>query len=191
MDVAKETVTVEAVERSPRTHVDSQPLPTDSMVTVPLSESDGAAAADDDNVSPTTTQPEIVVEKRSSSRPDSTEIMEAFGRRASGDEEDPTISLPEEESPTISLPEEEVPESPLTPTRDRSRSDSSGSNQSAHVDWAELDKKEEQEPGGQGQDDVSREDGALGVANANRPWLCCSRDWSRRTMLCFPTRSPA
>ena len=144
MDVEK--ATVETVERSPRTHVDSQPLPTDSMVTVPLSESDGATAAeDDDEVSPTTQQPEIIIEKRQSSRPNSAEIMEAFGRRSSQ----------EEEGPTIEFPDEEVPESPLTPTRDRSRSDSSGSNQSAHVDWAELDKKEEQEPGGQGQDDVS------------------------------------
>ena len=148
MDVANETV--ETVERSPRTHVDSQPIPTDSMVTVPLSETetDSPTAADDDNVSPTTQQPEIIVEKRLSSRPNSEEIMKAFGSSSSQDDE----------GPTISLPEEEVSESPLTPTRERPRSDSSGSNQSAHVDWAELDKKEEQEPGGQGQDDVGRVD---------------------------------
>jgi hypothetical protein len=153
MELDKETI--EAVERPPRTHVDSLPLPTDSMVTVPLSETetDSASAAaddddDDDNVSPTTQQPEIIVEKRLSSRPNSEEIMKAFGSRTSQDEE----------GPAISLPAEEVAESPLTPTRDRARSDSSGSNQSAHVDWAELDKKEEQEPGGQGQDDVSRVD---------------------------------
>jgi hypothetical protein len=172
MDVEKDIVETPAVERSPRTHVDSQPLPTDSMVTVPLSESDGATAADsDDNVSPTTQRPEIVIENRLSSRPNSAEIMEAFGRPSnSNQDEEDTVDEEEkadeedkvdeegrldEAGPTISLPKEEVPESPLTPTHDRSRSDSSSSNQSAHVDWAELDKKEEQEPGGQGQDDVS------------------------------------
>lgn len=150
MDAEKDTTVRDSqpiVERSPRTHVDSQPLPTDSMVTVPLSETDGANAADDDHVLPTTRQPEIIVEKRLSSRPNSAEIMKAFGRRSSQDDADV--------SPTISLPGEETPGSPLTPTpRERSRSDSSGSNQSAHVNWAELDKKEEQEPEGQGQDDV-------------------------------------
>ncbi|KAF2689821.1 hypothetical protein K458DRAFT_356146 [Lentithecium fluviatile CBS 122367] len=152
MDVEKETParnSQQMVQRSPRTHVDSQPLPTDSMVTVPLSETDGVNTPDDDNISPTTQQPEIIVEKRLSSRPNSAEIMKAFGRRSSQDED-----MSADVSPTISLPEEEVLESPLTPTRERSRSDSSGSNQSAHVDWAELDKKEEQEPEGQGQDDA-------------------------------------
>lgn len=153
---------LESVERSPRTHVDSQPLPTDSMVTVPLSESDSSPACDD-GVSPTAPSPKIVVEKRMSSRPNSAEIMAAFGHRRSSEEQ---------LSPTVSLPEEPVPESPLTPTA-RSRS-SSDSNQSAHVNWAELDKKEEQEPEGEGQDDVCVAVRIRGVANRNRPWRCCS-----------------
>lgn len=136
----------DAAERFPRTHKDSLPLPTDSMVTVPLSETDGPPQHDDDRVSLAVKQPEITVEDESdsSSRPNSLEIVRAFGR--------PTTSSPALDSPTISLPDD----SPLTPVSGtRSRSDSSGSNQSAHVDWAELEKKEEQVPQEEGQDEVS------------------------------------
>jgi hypothetical protein len=192
MDAERETVVCDSqpiVQRSPRTHVDSQPLPTDSMVTVPLSETDGANAADENYVSPTTQHPEIVVEQRLSSRPNSVEIMKAFGGRGS-QHEDPTAA---DLSPTISPHEEEVPESPVTPTlRERSRSDSSGSNQSAHVNWAELDKKEEQEPEGKGQDDVRFYRHVLvAVPNVYRLWLCYSLDWSRKIMLCLLTPSLA
>lgn len=149
------------VERSPRTHVDSQPLPTDSMVTVPLSETDGSPALDQDHVLPSTPHqplPAIEIaaeEKRLSSRPNSDEIMKAFGRRSS---QDGSIS-PAIDSPTISLPEEAPPQTPTS--GERSRSDSNTSNQSAHVDWAELEKKEEQEPQEEGQDEVRQDEQML------------------------------
>lgn len=144
-----------ASERSPRTHVDSSPLPTDSMVTVPLSETDGGS--DDDNEDKTVALPQLEItteEKRRSSRPDSTEIMQAFGSRRSQEDaiQSPTTEL---DSPTISLPDEE--EAPRTPTRrssGRGRSDSNGSDNSAHVDWTELEKTEQQEPQREGQDEV-------------------------------------
>lgn len=141
-----------AVERSPRTHVDSQPLPTDSMVTVPLSESDGGQLADqEEDVTDTVPSPTITVEEqRVSPRPTSAEIMQAFGRQNS---QDGSVHTPPMNSPTISLPEDD---SPQTPTRsaDRSRSGSNGSDRSEHVDWAELEKSEEKEPQQQGQDEV-------------------------------------
>ncbi|CAI6325210.1 unnamed protein product [Periconia digitata] len=140
---------VEAGERAPRTHIDSKPLPTDSMVTVPLSESDGLHTPDDDNVSPKLPQPEILVdEKRLSSRPNSAEIMAAFGRRASMD----GSTTPPANRPSIAL---QHPDGTQTPTPgERHRSNSSDSSQSAHVDWAELDKKEELEPQEEGQDEA-------------------------------------
>ena len=157
MEVDKEAQPAQApAERSPRTHVDSQPLPTDSMVTVPLSETDGGHAEEDDT---TATLPQLEIpteDKRTSSRPDSAEIMQAFGSRRSQDDS-PLSPAAEVESPTISLPEEAEAEAPRTPTsveRKRSESDSSGSVQSVHVDWAELDKTEKQEPESEGQDEV-------------------------------------
>ena len=142
----------DAAARSPRTHIDSQPLPTDSMVTVPLSETDGAHGAEgDEDAVATLQQPEIIVEeKRLSSRPTSAEIMQAIRER---DSQDGSVHTPSINSPTISLPDEETPQTPRS--GERSRSDSNGSNHSAHVDWAELEKKEEQEPQEEGQDDVS------------------------------------
>lgn len=150
MEVAKETI--ETTARSPRTHVDSQPLPTDSMVTVPLSETGtegGHAAEEEQDATATLQQPEIIVEeKRLSSRPTSTEILQAIREPRNSDT---TIDTPVMDSPTISLPEEERPQTPKS--GDRLRSDSSGSDRSAHVDWAELEKKEEQESQ-EGQDEV-------------------------------------
>ncbi|KAL1594531.1 hypothetical protein SLS60_010291 [Paraconiothyrium brasiliense] len=152
MDVAQEKsdpTGQETAGRAPRIHIDSERLPTDSMVTVPLSETDGAPAAEDEAVSPTQQHPEITIqeEKRLSSRPSSAEIMSAFGRRSSHDEGSSSALA----SPTISLSDEDTPKTPTSPKR--TRSNSNGSDQSAHVDWAELEKKEEQEPQEEGQDE--------------------------------------
>ncbi|KAF2020998.1 hypothetical protein BU24DRAFT_12966 [Aaosphaeria arxii CBS 175.79] len=141
-------------ERFPRTHVDSQPLPTDSMVTVPLSETgtDASPAEEDDDARlPKILQPELTSEeKRSSSRPSSAEIMQAFGTSRDTEEDLDTSTL---NSPTISLNDEKTSQEP---SGDRSRSDSRGSDsdRSAHVDWEELEKKEEQEPEGEGNDEA-------------------------------------
>ncbi|KAK7183714.1 hypothetical protein DPSP01_011712 [Paraphaeosphaeria sporulosa] len=153
MDLARESGAPEGQEvarRAPRIHIDSERLPTDSMVTVPLSETDGVPAAEDEVVSPALQHPDITVqeEKRLSSRPSSAEIMEAFGRRGSRDRD----SSPAVASPTISLSDEHVPKTPTS--AERSRSNSNGSDQSAQVDWAELEKKEEQEPQEEGQDEA-------------------------------------
>jgi hypothetical protein len=146
MDVAHETAAPEAHEttrRAPRIHIDSGRLPTDSMVTVPLSETDGVPAAEDEAVSPALQHPDITI------RPSSAEIMEAFGRRGSCDGD----SSPAVVSPTTSLSDHDVPKTQTS--LERSRTNSNGSDQSAHVDWAELEKKEEQEPQEEGQDEVS------------------------------------
>ncbi|USP81635.1 uncharacterized protein yc1106_08909 [Curvularia clavata] len=126
-----------SVQRSPRTHVDSAPLPTDSMVTVPLSEAD-------DSTAQSPVQPDIVVEhRRLSSRADSIEIRQAFGRRDS----QTSVDAPTPTSPTISVRDTDAPESPKVDGRGRRTSNGSG--KSEEVDWAELEKKEEQEPEGE------------------------------------------
>lgn len=138
------SVTAPAVEetRSPRSHVDSKPIPTDSMVTVPLSE----AGTNDDDVRDSIMRPEIIVEERRlSSRPGSDEIHKAFGRRAS----QASIAAPTSTSPTVSVHDVDAAETPKS-TRSRSGSDSSGD---AKVNWAELEKKETQQSH-EGQDDV-------------------------------------
>ncbi|KAJ4295359.1 hypothetical protein N0V90_007371 [Kalmusia sp. IMI 367209] len=153
MDAEQETNAPKGKEnmgRAPRIHIDSQRLPTDSMVTVPLSETDGAPVAEDDPVSPALQQPAITVEEenRNSSRPSSVEIMKAFGRRGTQDGSgSPTL-----DSPTISLSDADSPKTPTS--TQRSRSNSNGSDQSAQVDWAELEKKEEQVPQEEGQDEA-------------------------------------
>lgn len=142
----------EAVERTPRSHVDSSPLPTDSMVTVPLSETDGRTPEEEEGARESVIRPEIIVEeRRASSRANSTEIRNAFGRRASQS----SVDTPAPTSPTISVRDTDAPVSPKTaPTDCRGRRTSNGSGKSEEVDWAELEKKEEQEP--EGEEEVCR-----------------------------------
>lgn len=132
--------------RSPRTHVDSSPLPTDSMVTVPLSEAGTTPDEDNNNTDDnrqSALRPEIIVEeRRHSSRTNSAEILKAFGRRDS----DMSIDTPTVDSPTVSVHDADAPDATA------SRRSSNGSTKSEQVDWAELEKKEEQEPEGEGQD---------------------------------------
>lgn len=91
-------------------------------------------------------------EKRQSSRPTSVEILQAIRERTSQDGSVHTPSVTDFNSPAISLPEEEAPETPTSAARPRS--DSTGSDRSAHVDWANLEKDEEREQKEEGQDEV-------------------------------------
>jgi hypothetical protein len=171
MDV-EQSATMPTIEepRPPRTHVDSKPLPTDSMVTVPLSE----AGTNDDDVRESIVRPGIIVEERRlSSRPSSDEIHKAFGRRAS----QASVTAPTSGSPTVSISDVDAPERPKS-TRSRSGSESSGD---AKVDWAELEKKETQQSH-EGQDDVGTTlCWQVQDANTCSPWHCSSHALSRRT----------
>ncbi|EDU41151.1 ecotropic viral integration site 5 protein [Pyrenophora tritici-repentis Pt-1C-BFP] len=150
MDAAQNHLEAEVeeapTEKRSRTHVDSKPLPTDSMVTVPLSDTGDKTPEDEQNQSQreSATRPAIIVEeRRASSRTNSAEIRNAFGRRSSQG----SIDSPTPESPTISVHDADAPVSPKADTKRRSNSDGSG--KSVEVDWAELEKKEEQEPEGE------------------------------------------
>lgn len=137
--------------RSPRTHIDSQPLPTDSMVTVPLSE----AATEDDFTAPPLTPRITVEEQRFSSRPSSAEILRAFREPR---DSDGSIVTPPMNSPTISLPGDDEGDDARSGGRSRS-----GSNGSEQVDWTELEKKEVQKVQDGGQDDEVRAPSLLSV----------------------------
>jgi hypothetical protein len=169
MDPKTETATVaveEMVTRSPRTHIDSTPLPTDSMVTVPLSE---AGTTPDESVRGSILQPQIVVEeRRDSSRPSSTEILKAFGGRR---DSQASVDTPTVDSPTVSVHDADADAEADAQDARRSRAlrrQSDGSGKSEPVDWAELEKKEEQEPEGEGQDKVGTLHTEL-RSNANSP----------------------
>jgi len=134
---------IETIARSPRTHVDSSPLPTDSMVTVPLSEAD-AGADDEEDTEESRGRPQIIVEARGrSSRTDSSEIRKAFGRHDSQASVEPSTN----DSPTVPIHDTDAPASSKSPSR--TRSNSNGSGESGQVDWAELEKKEEQQREGE------------------------------------------
>ncbi|KAF2744639.1 hypothetical protein M011DRAFT_479674 [Sporormia fimetaria CBS 119925] len=133
--------------RSPRTHIDSGPLPTDSMVTVPLSESGRQTMTEEDFTLGAPLKPDITIDmRRLSSRPTSEEILNAFREPRQSEASFNIEVLP---SPPRVRSGKEVPQSPKLESR--SRSDSSSSDRS-QVKWEELDKKEEQEPQEDGQD---------------------------------------
>ena len=124
------------------------------MVTVPLSESDaGPISEKDEDAVDTSRESEINLDdKRLSSRPTSVEILQAIRERGSQDGSIRTPSIADFNSPTISLPENESPDTPTSASRPRSGSN--GSDRSAQVDWAGLEKDEERELREEGQDEV-------------------------------------
>lgn len=153
-NVENEHTAADAVRRSPRTHVDSQPLPTDSMVTVSLSESDASQTTErEEDATTTFSQAEItIVENRISSRPSSLDIVRGLNReQESQGEDEESNSVVDFDSPSVSSPGELHIQTPTTPGRLRSNSDSS--ERSAQVDWEELEKTEEQEPREEGSDE--------------------------------------
>ena len=171
MHIEAEAEADETTGKRSRTHVDSKPLPTDSMVTVPLSETGDKAPEDEHNTRESCTRPAIIVEeRRASSRTDSAEIRNAFGRRSS----QASIENPVPESPTISVHDTDAPASPQTDTKRRSNSNGSGKSQ--EVDWAELEKKEEQEPEGEEEVCPSLVAQQAQQMLINRPWPCCLHD---------------
>lgn len=129
--------------RSPRTHIDSSPLPTDSMVTVALSETDGASTTDHgDGDEEGATDDDDDDDNNDNNNDDEEGARESVTHPAIVVGEQPLDSS----STTLS--------SSRTTSREihdafgarRRDSDGSGSGSSETVDWAELEKKEEQEP---------------------------------------------
>ncbi|KAF2099840.1 hypothetical protein NA57DRAFT_38643 [Rhizodiscina lignyota] len=130
-----------------RVHVDSSPLPTDSMITVPLSESEKSVDIHDDKYE----GPDITVDTDvARSRPSSIEILQGNGvaRKGRGSvdfhaQNINRVSTMEMEETLDMIEEAEEGEGAGHEQRGRRRS--AGSDGSGRVDWAELDGREEQE----------------------------------------------
>ncbi|KAF2458786.1 rab-GTPase-TBC domain-containing protein [Lineolata rhizophorae] len=149
---------IEAVGRSPpRTHVDNQPLLTDSMVTVNLSESgyvENVEEGADQTRSTPLAKPAITVDtSMSSSRPNSIEILDSFGKEGNPVDSPKTMEIG-------SVPEMDITRDASPGESQRSRSNSASSRASAQVDWDQLQKSEAQEQ----RDDVTDESTALLLA---------------------------
>ncbi|OMP87742.1 Ecotropic viral integration site 5 protein-like protein [Diplodia seriata] len=117
-----------------RKHDGGKPLPTDSMVTVPLSPTDGESPPVPSLDAALASKPEITVNKtRDSKAPSLNEVMEKVSedekKSANDTPEDGAVKTPGSRPSTIGR---------------RSRRSSSGSADSEKVDWEQLDKKEEQ-----------------------------------------------
>lgn len=147
-----QTAGMPPTSRSPRKHINSEPLPTDSMVTVSLSDADQAAESEEESTVNYNLEEEAV-----SSRPSSLDVM----RGTDSISPSRITSVANDIRPTTAVDTDDLArdlreaEGVPAPSGDRSRSDSSASEDSAGVDWERLQKTEQQVP----LDDISDEVG--------------------------------
>ncbi|KAJ9641019.1 hypothetical protein H2199_005687 [Coniosporium tulheliwenetii] len=152
-----QTAGMPPTSRSPRKHINSEPLPTDSMVTVSLSDADQAAESEEESTVNYNLEEEAV-----SSRPSSLDVM----RGTDSISPSRITSVANDIRPTTAVDTDDLArdlreaEGVPAPSGDRSRSDSSASEDSAGVDWERLQKTEQQVP----LDDISDESMALLLA---------------------------
>ncbi|KAF2840043.1 hypothetical protein M501DRAFT_1015126 [Patellaria atrata CBS 101060] len=148
--------------RSPRTHVDSQPLPTDSMVSVTLSDhlSDPVEAEEEQSTTlpftHTRVRPEITVQTHMR-RVSSYDILRGAAVNTNSD---PNIGAEGSDTVAIGVVENEEGHTEQL-VGDRSRSNSDGSSTSEKVDWKELEKEEEEQ---ESKDEIGDESMALLLA---------------------------
>lgn len=129
--------TVESVQSTPRRKIDSKPVATDSLVTIPLTEANysrpSTVSIEDDILDYTRASVALTNERRST--------------RSSEASLDGTQSIGESQQPTLA---EEIETSPdrrlsLLIEASRRRSGSTTSEASLQVDWEHLDRTEAQE----------------------------------------------
>jgi len=140
------------VARSPRTHVDSTPIPTDSMVTVSLSE-----ASDQERQEHRSLESEPATPDTEASLDGMNNVKQIARARSSsfiiGHPSYSSTDTLAKEMPTTTV----IPPTPAS-VQPRSRSSTNGSsdsNRTVEVDWEELDKTEEQEAKDDASDEVS------------------------------------
>jgi hypothetical protein len=153
--------------RLPRTRTDSDPVPTDSMVTIRLSDNQSAGAQEKFSIDTAIANNEKVIEV---------------------DTWDPSATTSPVAESCQSPVETLCSGSPSTP-RSRSNSNASGSpTTSTSVDWEGLEKTEEQEPRDEGTDDVNH------LLSSPRPSLTsivdCTITCSTRTGKQRPRNKP-
>jgi hypothetical protein len=136
-------------EMSPRKHVDSKPIPTDSLITIPLSDTADRPIVNSDGVAS-----EYAGSIRSPMEPD--ESWPDSDRKS----EEPEDWRESDESEMASLAHEieynsGSVSSATRSVEERSRSDSTSSNGSVQVDWESLDQTEAREDADADSDEVS------------------------------------
>lgn len=136
----------DVLTRTPRTHVDSKPLPTDSLVTINLSESSRTSTSTAYRESSILSVPEADL----GDTPKGHTSVDMVNGLA-GQEEIPEIPCSSVTSDTFPVVEWTMPRT----STERGESFSDGSDRSIEVDWDELDKTEEREDADAESDEVS------------------------------------
>ena len=140
-------VEAEALTRIPRTHIDNKPLPTDSFVTINLSETNRTSTSTAYRESSILSAPEADLDD-APKRQSTPDIMNGPVDQAEALEIIPHDSVTSDTCHVV----EWTRASPTSKERGQSFSD--GSDQSVDVDWDELDKTEEREDADAESDEV-------------------------------------
>jgi len=148
--------------RTLRTHVDSKPLPTDSLVTINLSENGRTSTSTADRESSILSAPEADLDD-TPKRQASVDTMSGLADEV----EVPTeMACDSVASDTYQVVEWARPSRTST---ERGESFSDGSDRSIEVDWEELDKTEEREDADAESDEVCPVAHTTLKINANKP----------------------
>jgi hypothetical protein len=151
----------ETLTRTPRTHVDSRPLPTDSLVTINLSENGRTSTSTAYRESSILSAPEANL--------DDTPKLQTSGDTMNG--------LAEQEEAATEMARDSVASDtyqvvewtrPSRTSTELGESFSDGSDRSIEVDWEELDKTEEREDADAESDEVCSVAHATLKINANK-----------------------
>ena len=179
----------ESTQSTPRRKVDSKPVPTDSLVTIPLSDAsqsrpptvnidDGRVDTPRSSVSPTEDQ-------RSS-------------RSSEGSIDDKRSTTSEPDQPNLAEEIENSPEKKLSLLIDvtRRRSGSTTSEASIQVDWEQLDKTEAREEEEADDEEAVRNSTSnsskytMKLTHPSSKPLCSSHALNKKTMLWLQTLKP-
>lgn len=166
----------EALTRTPRTHVDSKPLPTDSLVTINLSETSRTSTSTAYRDSSILSAPEADLDDTPKPQA-SVDMMNRLADKA---------EIPEMARNSIASDTYQVVEwtRPSRTSTGCGESFSDGSDRSIEVDWDELDKTEEREDADAESDEVCSVAYATLKTNPNnhRPPHSCWPASSKKTM---------
>jgi len=183
----------EIVDRPPRRHIDSALLPTDSMVTVPLSETHQSTIIDGETLGALSKVEDITLQTSSSvTRQSSVDIF--YGPDAvRRSKETVQYGLVEEALLAKASMGGSSTMGTFSVGLDRVRSNSSSSEGSAAVNWAELEKTEEQEPRHEDSEIVSKTFGTKSIdpADNGSKLIFYWQGWTRRMTPLLLTRSLA
>jgi len=146
MEPTQAAAEAEVLTSTPRTHVDSKPLPTDSLVTINLSETGRTSTSTAYRGSSILSAPEADLDE-TPRRQASVGMMNGLADK---------VEAPEMAHDSVASDTYQVVEwtRPSRTSTERGESFSDGSDRSIEVDWDELDKTEEREDADAESDEV-------------------------------------